>query len=207
VAPATWIQQPKTIFCSDLISPPVSQSLGRSSKSYLKNEEAEPAVTAQRLDGVRFEFRVASSAWLTRDRSAKTMNLRAWFDPRVTDDPRQWLIGRKVLGSWPLQRFEEVSEQKLYIYRGELSLPDSSTHAVSALCDWTFIEPQISLTVGRREEPVFVVVGTGTAGLTATIATGKGGFLALEIWFDRDEQKKEPNQAPAPTAPSGRGST
>jgi hypothetical protein len=34
-------------------------------------EGAEPAVTAQRLDGVRFEFRVASSAWLTRDRSAE----------------------------------------------------------------------------------------------------------------------------------------
>ena len=33
-------------------------------------ERAEPAVTAQRLDGVRFEFRVASSAWLTRERSA-----------------------------------------------------------------------------------------------------------------------------------------
>jgi hypothetical protein len=29
------------------------------------------AATAQRLDGVRFEFRVASSALLTRDRSAK----------------------------------------------------------------------------------------------------------------------------------------
>jgi hypothetical protein len=34
-------------------------------------ERAEPAVTAQRLDGVRFEFEVASSAWLTSDRSAK----------------------------------------------------------------------------------------------------------------------------------------
>jgi hypothetical protein len=35
---------------------------------------AEPAATAQRLDGVRFEFEVASSAWLTRDRWAKKMN-------------------------------------------------------------------------------------------------------------------------------------
>jgi hypothetical protein len=35
---------------------------------------AEPAATAQRLDGVRFEFEVASSAWLTRDRSAKPMS-------------------------------------------------------------------------------------------------------------------------------------
>jgi hypothetical protein len=34
-------------------------------------ERAEPAVTAQRLDGVRFEFRVASSARLTSDRSAE----------------------------------------------------------------------------------------------------------------------------------------
>ena len=31
------------------------------------HERAEPAGTAQRLDGVRFEFEVASSAWLTRD--------------------------------------------------------------------------------------------------------------------------------------------
>jgi hypothetical protein len=33
--------------------------------------KAEPAATAQRLDGVRFEFRVASSAWLTSERSPK----------------------------------------------------------------------------------------------------------------------------------------
>ncbi|MGC4073107.1 MAG: hypothetical protein QM760_11410 [Nibricoccus sp.] len=41
------------------------------SDRFAKHEErAEPAATAQRLDGARFEFRVARSAWLTRDRSA-----------------------------------------------------------------------------------------------------------------------------------------
>jgi hypothetical protein len=39
--------------------------------AHVFKERAEPAATAQRLDGLRFEFQVASSAWLTRDRWAK----------------------------------------------------------------------------------------------------------------------------------------
>ncbi len=46
-------------------------------QSYEKR--AEPAVTAQRLDGVRFEFEVASSAWLTSDRSAKMILLTTYI--------------------------------------------------------------------------------------------------------------------------------
>jgi hypothetical protein len=45
---------------------------------------AQPAATAQRLDKVRFEFGVASSAWLTSDRSAKfpaNMKNRLSFTP------------------------------------------------------------------------------------------------------------------------------
>ena len=42
---------------------------------YMKTERAEPAVTAQRLDGVPFEFRVASSAWLISDRWPKESEL------------------------------------------------------------------------------------------------------------------------------------
>jgi hypothetical protein len=54
-------------------------SLLATERNLSANEEAgaQPAVTAQRLDGVRFEFPVASSAWLTRDRSAKKMTARA----------------------------------------------------------------------------------------------------------------------------------
>ncbi|MGC4072352.1 MAG: hypothetical protein QM760_07525 [Nibricoccus sp.] len=40
---------------------------------FATDEKAQPAATAQRLDGVRFEFPVASSAWLTSDRWTKPM--------------------------------------------------------------------------------------------------------------------------------------
>jgi hypothetical protein len=55
------------------------------------NERAEPAVTAQRLDRVRFEFQVASSAWLTRDRSAKVMIMLATLIfAEVADKMNSW---------------------------------------------------------------------------------------------------------------------
>ena len=65
----------------------------------LRNEErAQPAVTAQRLDGVRFEFRVASSAWLTRDRSAhKKMNTQE--DSKIERKRRRLKFIRVIVGA------------------------------------------------------------------------------------------------------------
>lgn len=119
------------------------------------------------------------------------MNLRAWFDPKVASNPRQWLADRQVLGDWPLRRFEEVPGKRLYLHQDELRLADGSSFRISAACDWTFAEPQITLTIASGEDPVTIITGHGTSGLSASIATGKGGFLALQIWFQRDADKRE----------------
>jgi len=118
------------------------------------------------------------------------MNLRAWFDPKGMADLRQSLIDREVLGTWKLDRFDKIPSKRVYVHTEDLNLADGSSLRVSAMCDWTFAEPQNTLTVASGTSPLLVATGHGTSGLSATFATGKGGFLSFQISFDRDEQKE-----------------
>lgn len=117
------------------------------------------------------------------------MNLRAWFDPKKTSDLRQSLIERQALGTWRLEPFDSVPERKLFRHVEELRLADGSVLQVSAMCDCTFAEPSTTLSVRADTSPLFITSALGVGGLTATVATGKGGFLAFQFWFDRHEQK------------------
>jgi tetratricopeptide (TPR) repeat protein len=83
-------------------------------------ERAEPAVTAQRLDGVRFDFRVASSAWLTRDRSAKAQMTIDDYLQKLRSRPKELETSRETYALIEEAVRAHPTSAKLWCLRGAL---------------------------------------------------------------------------------------
>ena len=118
------------------------------------------------------------------------MNLRAWFDPKSNSDIRQSLIDRQVLGTWRLQPCHEVPGKKLFRHVEDLRLTDGSVLQLSATYDCTTATPTVTVSIRSDGTPLLITSVNGFGGLASTVATGKGGFLALQYWSDRDEQRE-----------------
>jgi hypothetical protein len=111
------------------------------------------------------------------------MTLRAWFDPKWTSDLQQSLVDRQLLGNWSLQRAEKVPDKRLYVLKEDLRLTDGSVLRITATCDQTSSEPHTTLAVFSGNDPLYLTTAGGCAGFSATLPTGKGGFLTLQMDF------------------------
>ena len=116
------------------------------------------------------------------------MILRAWFDPTLRTELRQSLVDRQLLGSWCFRPVDNIPGKKLYVVGEELSLADGAKLRVTATCDHTFSEQHTTLAVTAGSDTLYLATARGSAGFSAMIPTGKGGFLTLQMDFAAQEQ-------------------
>jgi hypothetical protein len=109
------------------------------------------------------------------------MTLRAWFDPKWTSDLRESLVDRQLLGSWSFRRVDNIPGKKLSVLGEDLHTADGSKLRVTATCDQTFSESQTTLAVLSGSDTLYVTTARGSAGFSATVPTGNGGFLTVQI--------------------------